>query len=87
MSILDVSASGLCLQSPQHFETDTLLQVDLPSEYAGIFSSYQARTRWIKRLPDQNWIFGCTFVRPLENEDLDRFLFFDMSKTACFRAE
>jgi serine/threonine protein kinase len=82
--IMDVSAGGMSLRSPERLEPNTLLHVHVPSEYTGIPATYLVCTRWMKKLDDPAWQLGCSFLQPLEAEDLDRFLFIDMSKTGAF---
>jgi serine/threonine protein kinase len=84
--IVDVSAGGISLISPQGFEPDTLLHVYLPSEYTGVPTIHLVRTRWFKKLPPPDWLIGCSFLRPLANDDLDRFLYYDLLKTDTFHA-
>jgi serine/threonine protein kinase len=81
--IMDVSAGGLSLLSPAQLEPNTLLHVYVPSEYTGIPATYLVCTRWMKKLNDPAWLLGCSFLHPLDAEDLDRFLFIDLSKTGA----
>jgi serine/threonine protein kinase len=81
--IMDVSAGGLSLRSPECLEPNTLLHVYVPSEYTGIPATYLVCTRWMRKLHDPAWLLGCSFLQPLEAEDLDRFLFIDLSRTSA----
>lgn len=82
--IMDVSAGGLSLRSPESLEPNTLLHVYVPSAYTGIPATYLVCTKWMRKLHEPAWLLGCSFLHPLEAEDLDRFLFIDLSKTGAF---
>jgi serine/threonine protein kinase len=79
--IMDISAGGLCLQTPRRFEANTLLNIVLPGGKRGEPSVHLVRTCWIKLLPDKSWLLGCLFMNPLDDMDLDQFLIGDLSST------
>jgi serine/threonine protein kinase len=83
--VVDISASGLCLQIQRRFEPNSLLNVFLPAEDTGQPTPHLVRTRWIKSLPDKTWLVGCLFASPLNKEDLDRFLCNELCNTVTMR--
>jgi serine/threonine protein kinase len=83
--IVDISVGGLCLQLPKRFEANTLINVVLPDEETGKNEPRLVRVRWVKPTPDNGWLHGCIFVNPLENQDVDRFLFNEMEVTNMTR--
>ncbi|HWY88212.1 MAG TPA: serine/threonine-protein kinase, partial [Gemmataceae bacterium] len=85
--IMDISAGGLCLQTPRRFEANTLLNIVLPGGKSGQPSAHLVRTCWIKPLPDKSWLLGCLFVSRLDDMDLDQFLAGDLSTTGLLKKQ
>jgi eukaryotic-like serine/threonine-protein kinase len=83
--IMDISVGGLCLQLPRRFEANTLINVFLPDEQTGDKVARLVRVRWVKNAPDKTYLHGCIFVNPLENQDVDQFLFNDTATTSMLR--
>ena len=79
--IMDISAGGLCLQTPRRFESNTLLHIVLPGGSSGQPSVHLVRTCWSKHLPDKSWLLGCLFMHRLDEDDLEQFLMGDLSST------
>ena len=66
VTVLDVSANGICLQAPRRFEADQMLQVRLRTgDDDSEGSAYVVRIRWVQPLEGNRWMIGCAFVKPL----------------------
>jgi serine/threonine protein kinase len=72
--LLDISIGGVCLEIPQRFEANTLLHVSLPHDDTTHPPAYPATVRWNKGLSNDNWMVGCAFSQPLEENELERLL-------------
>ncbi len=83
--IVDISVGGLCLRLPKRFEANALINVFLPDEETGEKVARLIRVRWVKATSDRTYLHGCIFVNPLENQDVDRFLFNDMPTTSMLK--
>jgi serine/threonine protein kinase len=93
--VVDISATGLCLQTTWRIEPNSELLAYLPGESPGQQSPgeqspgqqspHRIRSRWSKSLHDQTWLTGCSFEVPLNEEELDRFRVDDLSRTAITR--
>jgi serine/threonine protein kinase len=66
-TILDISLSGLRLQTSHAIPVQSVLQVTLGKRT----SSDLAFVRWVKPGPGQTHVVGCSFVHPLSTNDLD----------------
>jgi serine/threonine protein kinase len=65
--ILDVSAGGICLQTPRPVAVNSVLQITLGKRT----SSELVLVRWVQPGEGQTHIVGCSFVRPLAGADLE----------------
>jgi serine/threonine protein kinase len=83
--VVDISATGLCLQTTWRMEANHDLLAYLPGEQPGQESPHRIHSRWSKSLHDKTWLVGCSFDMPLNDEELERFRVVDMSKTAITR--
>jgi serine/threonine protein kinase len=69
-TIADVSEGGLCLQTRTLSPINTLLEVTDPT--TGV--SRLAQVRWLQKTPEQEYLLGCSFIRPLEAGEVETFL-------------
>ena len=73
-AIIDLSRTGLCMQSKRRFEKGSVVEVMVsvnPDESA---ITHLARVRWNKSAPDKTWQHGCEFVNALTEEDMETLL-------------
>jgi serine/threonine protein kinase len=85
VTVIDVSANGICLQAPRRFEPDQMLQVRLQTgEEDEEGSAYVIRIRWVQPLEDNRWMLGCAFVRPLDDGEIDSLCHLAIPKTKMF---
>ena len=49
---------------------NTLLEVTDPTTG----KSHLAQVRWLQKTPEQDYVLGCSFIRPLEAGEVERFL-------------
>jgi serine/threonine protein kinase len=66
-SILDVSVTGIRLQTPRDVAVSSVLQVTLGKRP----TSELVLVRWVKPGKGDTLVAGCSFVRPLSNQDLE----------------
>jgi serine/threonine protein kinase len=72
--LLDISVGGLCLEVPQRFEAGKSLRVSLPNDETSNEPIYAATVRWTKGLSNDNWMLGCAFAQPMQENELERLL-------------
>ncbi len=66
-TILDVSATGVRLESPRSVAVNSVLEVKLGAQ----MSSELVLVRWVKPGPGQTHVVGCSFVRPLHGQEVE----------------
>lgn len=85
VTVLDVSANGICLQAPRRFESDQMLKVRLRTDEEDTESNvYVVRVRWAQLIEDQRWMLGCAFVKPLDDSDIENLCHHGVPKTKMF---
>lgn len=67
----DISLSGLSIKVHRRFEIGTLLQVNAPGEHGGTLI---VKVRRVVELAPRTWLLGCSFLRPLDPEELNNLL-------------
>jgi hypothetical protein len=72
--IADISARGAKLIVHRRFERDTLLHIELPSTSESENTGILARVAHVTKEKDGRWGLGCSFVKPLSEEELQTFL-------------
>jgi serine/threonine protein kinase len=77
-TILDVSASGIRLKTSRSVAVNSVLQVTLGKRS----TSELALVRWVTPGEGQNYLVGCSFVRPLARQDLESIYRAGARKTA-----
>jgi serine/threonine protein kinase/predicted RNA-binding Zn-ribbon protein involved in translation (DUF1610 family) len=66
-TILNVSLGGLRLQVTQPYPVKTVLEVLA----RGRSAAYLVQVRWVQTTPEQSYVLGCAFVRPLPDGHLE----------------
>jgi serine/threonine-protein kinase len=73
-TVMDLSLTGLCLQTPRRFEPRTTLQLTLAAHPEDSVTTLLAQTRWVRQVGDATWLVGCAFSRALSQAELERLL-------------
>jgi hypothetical protein len=84
LAIMDLSATGLCLQAKRRFETGSILEITFSPSPDDSVITHLARIRWNKAVANRAWVHGCEFIKPLPKEDLDA-LFADLMEHTVMR--
>lgn len=69
--IIDVSATGLCLNSQRRFEPGTILDVSFTLQANEGACTHLARVRWARTSENKSWLIGCEFTQVLPDEALN----------------
>lgn len=73
--LLDLSEGGVGVVLSRRFEAGTLLAIEIPEKDGGGGTrSLVARVVRVTRYPAGDWLLGCSFVRPLSDEDVKALL-------------
>ena len=72
--IRDVSQSGVGLVLERRFEPGTELDFEVPETAQNLPGRLPVRVVHASALPGGKWLHGCEFVRPLNDQELPRFL-------------
>jgi serine/threonine protein kinase len=67
VTILDVSAAGIRLESPRSVAVNSVLEVKLGAR----MNSELVLVRWVRPGPGQTYVVGCSFVRSLPEQELE----------------
>lgn len=65
--IRDISRNGIGLESTVEFKRGTILALTLPTSNGECRSAYLRVVRVLNQ-PEEHWLLGCTFARPLDEE-------------------
>jgi hypothetical protein len=66
----DVSRSGIGMRVERRFEPGALLEIDLQSVVPHLDRTLLATVRNVRGHRDGDWVVGCLFARPLDDEEL-----------------
>jgi serine/threonine protein kinase len=69
--VVDISETGLCLESTRRFERGVMLQIVL-EEGEVVRRSLVASVVWVKRLKGNTWKVGCRFAQPLSEGEMQQ---------------
>jgi hypothetical protein len=70
----DLSTTGICLQAPCSIRPGTVLLVRLHGRTEKLSRPLAVRVMHATVRPEGDWLIGCVFVRPLEEENLRNLL-------------
>lgn len=70
VEVTDVSRSGIGMRVERRFEPSSLLEIDLQSVVPHLDRTLLATVRNVRNHPDGDWVVGCSFARPLDDEEL-----------------
>ncbi len=74
-AIRDVSASGIALLTDAPFEVGSLLTIELCHADRGLKRKFLVEVRHADICyPNDSWLHGCRFVKPLTDEELQSWL-------------
>jgi len=73
-TIRNISRGGVGLVVDRRFERGTGLFIECQTKKAECVGPYMARVVHATSRPDGIWLLGCSFVRPLTDEQLNEFL-------------
>lgn len=72
--VVDLSAGGVGVLLPRRFETGTVLSIEVQEKEGEGTRHLIGRVVRVTRGPDNRWLLGCTFVRPLTEDDVQALL-------------
>jgi serine/threonine protein kinase len=84
--ILDISTGGLCVEVPEHLTPGTALRVAIPEPNTDSDQLRCVTVRWSKALANDQWMLGCAFAEPLDDDELDALLASDHFRATVFGA-
>jgi hypothetical protein len=70
VEVVDVSRNGIGMRVERRFEPSSLLEIDLQSVVPHLDRTLLVTVRNVRNHPDGDWIIGCLFARPLDDEEL-----------------
>lgn len=70
-TIVDISTTGVCLQSSRRFEPGSLVEVVFSTQSDDSAVTHLTRVRWNKETDSDSWLHGCEFVQPISDDDLE----------------
>lgn len=74
-AILDISTTGISLLTDQQFDLGQLLNIELRHDNSGLLRSYSVEVCHDDIcFPNDDWLHGCRFVRPLGDGELQLWL-------------
>ena len=73
-AIVDISKTGLCLQSKKRFERGSVVEIMVSVNPDESVITELARVRWNKPAPDKSWQHGCEFVNAMTQEEMEAIL-------------
>lgn len=74
-AIRNLSAAGICLLTSRQFELGELFAIELHNARRGFTRKYLAEVRHSDICcPNDSWLHGCRFARPLREEELRELL-------------
>jgi hypothetical protein len=73
VQLQDISAGGLAALSPCSFERDNLLEVERPGPPGRPTWRLISCVRHVRQQGPGCWLLGCSFIRELEDEELQAF--------------
>ena len=69
-TVADISEGGLCLLTRTLTPVNTLLEVTVPTTG----TSRLAQVRRVQETPEHEYILGCSFIQPLDAQEIEKFL-------------
>ena len=69
----DVSLTGVQLRLPRRFEPGATLCIDILDPNGGVMARW-VKVRWVKKIADQEWAFGCAFEQSISEDELNKLL-------------
>lgn len=70
VQVTDVSRNGIGMRVERRFEPSSLLEIDLQSVVPHLDRSLLATVRNVRIHREGDWVVGCSFARPLDDEEL-----------------
>jgi hypothetical protein len=70
VEVTDVSRNGIGMRVERRFELSSLLEIDLQSVVPHLDRTLLAAVRNVRNHRDGDWVVGCSFARPLDDEEL-----------------
>jgi serine/threonine protein kinase len=70
VQVTDVSRNGIGMCVERRFELNALLEIDLQSVVPHLDRTLLATVRNVRHHDDGDWVVGCSFARPLDDEEL-----------------
>jgi serine/threonine protein kinase len=73
-AIVDISKTGLCLESKKRFEPGAVVEIMVSVNPDDSIITELARVRWNKPMPDKAWQHGCEFVNSMTQDEMEAIL-------------
>jgi serine/threonine protein kinase len=73
-AIVDISKTGLCLESKKKFEPGAVVEIMVSVNPDESVITELARVRWNKPAADNSWQHGCEFVNAMTQEEMESIL-------------
>ena len=73
-AIIDISKTGLCLESKKRFEPGAVVEIMVSVNPDESIITELARVRWNKPAGDKAWQHGCEFVNAMTQEEMEAIL-------------